>query len=136
MSDDTLDIDELDDIEDGTELDELDEDDEATPEPEAPEEDQGPGLLSKVGSKVAAPFARIDWGGFLTLKAGIVAVVVFLLVWLILVNLPPVRVVLWLWPVDIPKALAFAVLVAIGAGLVALLLWRKGKGAAEEAESK
>ena len=88
MSDDTLDIDELDDIE-------------ADPEPEddAPESDEerGPGLLSKVGSKVAAPFAQISWGNLISIKTGIIALIAFLLVWLLLVNLAPVRLVLWFW---------------------------------------
>jgi len=127
LSDDTLDIDELDDIE-------------ADPEPEedAPksDEERGPGLLSKVGSKVAAPFAQISWGNLISIKTGIIALIGFLLVWLLLVNLAPVRLVLWFWAVDVPKAAAFIVDVALGALLMWLWLRPRVKGDGGKEEGK
>ncbi len=130
MSDDNLDIDELEEAEA-----------EEPPQEETPEEkakEPRPGFFSRLGQRITAPIAQraqrasldvLNW------RLAVIGAIVLLLLWLLLANLSPVRVVLWFWVVDVPKALAFVLDVALGALLMWLWIrYRAGKKAAEEGE--
>ncbi|MGQ9730042.1 MAG: LapA family protein [Candidatus Zipacnadales bacterium] len=123
MSDDFLDVDVL-----------------AEPETESksakktkPQPEKRLGLFSHLGHAVTAPLAKIRPEQFLTWKSAGLFIGAFLLVWLFLVNWAPVRVLLWFWTVDVPKAIAFLVDASLGAVLMWLWIrWRervKVKGA-------
>jgi uncharacterized integral membrane protein len=131
LSDDTLDIDELEEAE--PEADEPDEEETAEAEPAG----RKPGFLSRIGQRIKAPIAeraqRARWDA-LNWRVGVIGAVVILLVWLLLANLSPVRIVVWLWVIDIPKALAFAIDFALGALLMWLWMWRRSRTAPAEGE--
>ena len=119
MKDDTLDIDELDEIEDESEL-------EAEPKAKAKakakgsetEEEPKPGLFRRIGAAITAPFTRIAWGDMVSVRSALMALIAFLLTWLLVVNLAPVRIVVWFWPIDIPKAVAFILGTTLTAALI------------------
>lgn len=134
MSDDTLDIDEL----EATEAEAAEPGDEEE-EAEAEPQERKPGFFARIGQRIKAPIAgrtqRARWD-VLNWRLAVIGAVVVLLLWLLLANLSPVRIVLWLWVIDIPKAVAFILDVALGALL--MWLWIRyrsgGKPATEEEE--
>ena len=135
MSDDSLDIDELEE----TEV----EEDEPVEEEAPAKESKKPkaGLFSRLGQRITAPITeraqRASWD-VLNWRLAVIGAVVILLLWLLLANLSPVRIVLWLWVVDVPKAVAFILDVALGALLMWLWLrhWSRRQAAKEGEKSK
>lgn len=127
MSDDNLDIDELEE----TEAEE--------PARKQPPKEKGtsprPGLFARLGQRITAPITeraqRASWD-VLNWRLAVIGGILILLVWLLLANLSPVRLVLWLWVVDIPKALAFVLDVALGALL--MWLWMRQRSARKPAK--
>jgi len=98
------------------------------PEPEAkaaPKKKQEgqPGLFSRLGARTAAPFRALRPSELLNARTAGLVIVAALVVWLLAANFAPVRVVLFFWTVDIPKALDFLFAVALGA----LLMWLWGR---------
>jgi uncharacterized integral membrane protein len=142
VSDDSLEVDELAEPEAGeTPKPEKEPKPEKRPKPEKAEKpdkaDKGPGFFSRLGQSIAAPFSARRLGGLLNARTIIGLVVALLIVWLLLANLAPVRVVLFFWTVDVPKAVAFIFDVALGALLMWLWVrWRGQARAAKEGESK
>ena len=100
------------------------------PEPKAkpsPRKKEGePGFLSRLGAQIAAPFRALRPSELLNAKTAGLVIIAALVVWLLAANLAPVRVVLFFWTVDIPKALDFLFAVALGA----LLMWLWGRSRA------
>lgn len=135
MSDDTLDMDELEETEA-----EADEPGDKEEKAEAEPRERKPGFLARIGRRIKAPIAertqRARWD-ILNWRLAVIGAVVILLLWLLLANLSPVRIVLWLWVIDIPKAVAFVLDVALGALL--MWLWIRyrsgGEPAADEEEA-
>ena len=122
MSDDTLDVDELE--ETGKE---------EPAEPRAPEKPpKKPGLLARIGQRLAGLVPRRLGDDLLSYRNLAIGVIALLVIWLLAANGSPVRIVLWFWTVDVPKWIAFLVDVALGALLMWLWLrWReRGKAAA------
>jgi uncharacterized integral membrane protein len=128
LSDDNLEIDEL-------------EETEAPAQKEPPKQkstEPRPSFFSRLGQRITAPIAeraqRTSWD-VLNWRLAVIGGVVILLVWLLLANLSPVRIVLWLWVVDIPKAVAFVLDVALGALLMWLWIrYRSGRKSAEKGD--
>ncbi len=126
MADDSLNLDEL-------------SDEAAEPSAKKPpakkEKTEGqPGFFGRLIGKITAPFAALRPSELLGPKAALVVILAALVVWLLLANLAPVRVVLFFWTVDIPKALAFVLDVALGALL--MWLWLRPKAAKKPAEGE
>jgi uncharacterized integral membrane protein len=88
-----------------------------------------------LGQRITAPITeraqRASWS-VLNWRLAVIGGILILLAWLLLANLSPVRLVLWLWVVDIPKALAFVLDVALGALL--MWLWIRQRSAREPAK--
>lgn len=133
MSDESLDIDELEETEADRPV-----------EPAAPaKESKKPkaGFFSRLGQRITAPITeraqRASWD-VLNWRLAVIGAAIILLVWLLLANLSPVRTVLWLWVVDVPKAVAFVLDVALGALLMWLWLryWSRRQAAKEGEKSK
>jgi uncharacterized integral membrane protein len=115
----------------------LDELTEETPEPAAPpakaEKPAGePGFFGRLLGKITRPFANLRPAELLSPRAIGILIAAALVVWLLAANLAPVRIVLLFWTVDIPKALAFLLDVALGA--VLMWLWLRPKAAKKPAE--
>jgi len=107
--------------------------DPAPEKPAKPEKKAGePGFFGRLLSRVTAPFAALRPAELLGPRAGGVVILAALVVWLLVANLAPVRVVLFFWTVDIPKALAFLIDVALGALL--MWLWLRPKASKKPAE--
>jgi uncharacterized integral membrane protein len=109
------------------------------PEPKAKpspkkKKDGEPGLFSRLGGKVTAPFAGFRPNELLNAKTIGLAIVAALALWLLLANLAPVRIVLFFWTVDVPKAFDFLLAVALGALL--MWLWGRARVAKKPAEGE
>jgi uncharacterized integral membrane protein len=122
LSDDSLDVDEL---------------EETKAEPSAPAKEAAApakvGFFGQIGGRISGSFAGLFRPEFINLKNGGIGLAILLCVWLLLANLSPVRVLLWFWPVDVPKAIAFLVDVALGALLMWLWLRSRASRAAARA---
>jgi len=101
--------------------------------PAGPEKKTGePGFFGRLLGRIAAPFAALRPAELLGPKAGAVVILAALIAWLLIANLAPVRIVLFFWTVDVPKALAFILDVLLGALL--MWLWLRPKAAKKPAE--
>jgi len=83
---------------------------------------------------MTATFAALRPAELLGPKVIGLVVLAALIVWLLLANLAPVRIVLFFWTVDIPKALAFILDVALGA--VLMWLWLRPKAQRKPGEEE
>lgn len=110
MSDDILDVEDLEDLEPESK---------PTPEEEPSEEERRPGFFTRLGQRITAPLAQLTSREILTWRLAFIGGGVLLLLWLLWCNRDPVRIVLWFWTIDMPKAIAFILDVALGA----LLMW-------------
>ena len=93
-----------------------------------------PGFFSRLGAKVTAPFGAFRPNELLNAKTIGLVIVAALALWLLLANLAPVRVVLFFWTVDVPKALDFLLAVALGA--VLMWLWGRARAAKTPSEGE
>lgn len=96
--------------------------------------DGGPGFFSRLGAKITAPFAAFRPNELLNAKTVGLVVVAALVVWLLVANWAPVRVVLFFWTVDVPKALDF--LIAVGLGVLLMWLWGRARVPKKPAEGE
>lgn len=96
--------------------------------------DEEAGLFAKIGQAVTRPFRAFRPAELLAPKPVATVIVAALVVWLLAANTAPVRVVLFFWTVDVPKALAFVIDVALGA--VLMWLWMRGRGHRKLAEGE
>jgi len=93
-----------------------------------------PGFFGRLLGRITAPFAALRPSELLGPKPIGLVIVAALVVWLLAANLAAVRVVLFFWTVDIPKALAFLLDVALGALL--MWLWLRPKAPKKPAEGE
>ncbi len=117
MSDDTLDVNEVEDTEP------------AATAPSGAGKAEKPakvGFFARIGQRISGFFSRLFRPELVNLKTAGVGLVVVLAIWLLLANLSPVRVVLWFWTVDVPKLFLFIFDVALGAAL--MWLWVRFRG--------
>lgn len=121
MSDDSLQIDEL-------------EDTEPTAKSAGVAKAEKPpkvGFFASIGQRISGFFARLFRPELVNLKTAGIGLVIVLAVWLLLANLSPVRVVLWFWSVDVPKLALFIFDVALGA--LVMWLWMRRRGQSKPA---
>jgi uncharacterized integral membrane protein len=123
VTDDNLGIDEL-------------EDQEAEPATKAKpkKKERAPGLFSRLGQRITAPVAKRKPSELWNARIIGILVLAALIVWLLAVNLGPVRIVLFFWTVDMPKTVGFLLDVALGALL--MWLWLRRKSAKKPAEGE
>ena len=117
----------------------LDELGEEEPEPKAKpapqtKQEARPGFFSRLGAKVTGPFSALRPNELLNAKTVGLVIVAALVVWVLAANLAPVRVVLFFWTIDIPKALDF--LIAVGLGVLLMWLWGRARAPKKPAEGE
>jgi len=120
---------------DNLSIDELGEEEAEPTAAEPPKKKEGrPGFFGRLGQRIMAPFAALRPAELLGPRTIGLVILAALIVWLLLANLAPVRVMLFFWTVDIPKTLAFLVDVALGA--VLMWLWLRPKAQKKPGEEE
>jgi len=117
---------------DNLDLDELDEQGakpvaKAAGKTDAKKKERGPGLFSRLGRRVTSPLGKRKPGELLSAKTITVLVLLALVTWLFIANWAPVPIVLWFRIVNVPGTVAFLFSLVLGALLMWLWLWRRGR---------